>query len=61
MFTTTILSDIPNGNLILGFLPESLGMLIFGIVLIIFAVLLRRLFNRRKEETGGENYDERMR
>jgi hypothetical protein len=54
MFTIAILADVQNSNLIFGFMPESFGLLLFGIILIVFAVSLRRLFNRRKNENGGE-------
>jgi len=54
MFITMILADVQNGNLIFGFMPESFGLLLFGIILIVFAVSLRRLFNRRKNVNGEE-------
>jgi len=41
-----LLFEATNQNLLLGFMPESLGMLLFGIGLIGFAVSLRRIFNR---------------
>jgi hypothetical protein len=46
---SAILLDAANNNLILGFVPESLGLLIFGVALILFAVVLRRIFNRNEE------------
>ncbi|MCU1289825.1 MAG: hypothetical protein JWN60_2054 [Acidobacteria bacterium] len=52
MFLKLILADLTNGNLLLGVVPESLGLLIFGFVLIGFAFSLRRIFNRRDDETG---------
>lgn len=64
MFTTWILADISNGNLLLGFVPESVGLLIFGFILIAFAFTLRRFFNRGKGEiveNGGEKLDEKLR
>ena len=61
MFTTAILADVPNSNLIFGFMPESLGLLVFGLVLIAIAVLLRRLFKRRKDENDREEYSKKMR
>lgn len=58
MFTLAMLFQSTNKNLLLGFMPESLGLLLFGIGLIFFAVSLRWLFNRneetRKEEISGE-------
>lgn len=44
-----ILLDATNKNLLLGFMPESLGLLLFGIGLIAFAVSLRWVFNRNEE------------
>lgn len=37
-----------NGNLF-GFLPEPLGMLIFGVGLVVLTIVLRRVFIRKKE------------
>jgi hypothetical protein len=44
-----ILLDAMSGNLLLGFMPESLGLLIFGVALIFSAVALRRILNRNDE------------
>ena len=55
MFLTWVLEDVSNGNLFLGFVPESLGMLIFGFILIAFAFSLRRFFNRPQNEAGENN------
>lgn len=41
-----LLVETTNKNLLLGFMPESLGMLLFGIGLIGFAVGLRWVFSR---------------
>lgn len=49
----TLLFEVTNTNLLLGFIPESVGLLIFGIGLILLAVGLRRVFNR------GENAKKR--
>jgi len=43
---TTLLFEITNKNLLLGFIPDSIGLLLFGVALIAFAVGLRRIFNR---------------
>ena len=43
------LLDASNKNLLLGYVPESLGLLIFGVALIACAVGLRRFFNRGEE------------
>jgi len=42
----TLLFEVTNTNLLFGFVPESVDTLLFGIGLIIFAVSLRRVFNR---------------
>ncbi len=55
-----ILFDATNGNLLLGFLPESLGLLIFGVALVTFAVGLRRIFNRRDERQATEKSGQMM-
>lgn len=52
-----LLVETTNKNLLLGFMPESLGLLLFGIGLIVFAVSLRRIFNRSdaaKNKSFGE-------
>jgi hypothetical protein len=49
-----ILLDAMNGNLLLGFMPESLGLLIFGVTLIFSAVGLRRILNRNDERQAVE-------
>ena len=46
--------ELTNKNLLLGFMPESLGLLLFGAGLIAFAVSLRRVFNRK--DAGEEQY-----
>lgn len=55
---TTILLDAADGNLLLGFVPESLGLLIFGIALIVLAVILRRIFKRSDEHQADKNFDQ---
>lgn len=45
-----LLFEVTNKNLLLGFMPESLGLLLFGVGLIAFAVSLRRVFNRKETE-----------
>ena len=45
----TLLFEATNVNFLLGFMPESLGLLLFGFGLIGFAVSLRRIFNRSEK------------
>lgn len=45
--------QVTNQNLLLGFIPESLGLLLFGIGLIGLTVILRGIF-RRVEKTSEE-------
>ncbi len=59
MVLITILADISSNNLLLGFMPESLGLLIFGFGLIAFAISLRWIFNRQKAKDGGKKFDEK--
>ena len=49
-----LLFELTNKNLLLGFMPESLGLLLFGVGLIAFAISLRRVFNRK--ETSEDSY-----
>lgn len=55
-----ILFDATNGNLLLGFMPEALGLLIFGVVLVTFAVGLRRMFDRKDERRAVEKSERIM-
>ena len=38
--------EVTNQNLLLGFVPESLGLLLFGIGLIALTVILRKILSR---------------
>ena len=49
-----LLLDSANQSLILGFVPESLGLLIFGIGLILLAIGLRWFIKRSEKNTDGE-------
>ena len=49
------LAELTNGNLLFGFLPESLGLLIFGCGLIGFTVLVRWIFRQKAEGETGRN------
>jgi len=40
------LIEVSNGNMILGFVPESLALMLFGICLIGATLVLRRMFKR---------------
>ena len=44
-----ILLETASGNLLLGFMPESLGLLVFGVALVVFAVGLRRVLDKNDE------------
>lgn len=55
MLIFVMLFEAANKNLLLGFVPESLGLLIFGVGLIAFAGSLRWVFNRNEE-----NYKEKF-
>ena len=46
MTAILFLLEISNQNLLLGFVPESLGLLLFGVGLIMLTLILRRIFNR---------------
>ena len=54
----TLLFELTNTNLLFGFIPESLGLMLFGIGLIAFAMSLRRIFNWN--ETAQENLKQAM-
>ena len=41
------LAEIANGNLLLGVVPESLALLMFGVSLIVFTVGVRRIMDRK--------------
>ncbi len=49
MFIWAMLFDTTGKNLLLGFVPESLGLLIFGALLIGFAASLRWFLKRGDE------------
>ncbi|MET0752502.1 MAG: hypothetical protein ABWZ66_03985 [Pyrinomonadaceae bacterium] len=52
MSAIAIFLDVTNQNLLLGFVPESIGLLLFGIGLVVLTVILRRIFSRI--EDGNE-------
>ncbi len=49
MFNLEVLFDVTGKHLLFSLIPESLGLLIFGVGLVGFAVSLRWLFNRNQE------------
>ena len=55
MFILAMLFDtVTNKNLLLGFMPESLALLLFGGGLFAFAFSLRRFYNRGEEANKEE-------
>jgi len=56
---SAILLDVMNGNLLLGFMPESFGLLLFGAALIFFAVGLRRILSRNDERQAVEKLEQK--
>jgi len=56
---TTISLDTTNTNLIFSFMPETIGLLAFGVILIVMAVGLRWFFNRNKEINFTQRRKER--
>jgi uncharacterized membrane protein YidH (DUF202 family) len=58
---SVILFDTTSGNLLLGYIPESLGLLIFGVALVVFALCLRRIFDRNDEHRAVEKFEQTAR
>ena len=58
---SVILFDTTSGNLLLGYIPESLGLLIFGVALLVFALCLRRIFDRHDEQRAVEKFEQTAR
>jgi hypothetical protein len=52
MTAIAIFLDVTNQNLLLGYVPESLGLLLFGVGLIVLTVVLRWILSR--VENGNE-------
>jgi uncharacterized membrane protein YidH (DUF202 family) len=61
MSQTIFLLEMANQNLLLGFIPESLGLLLFGVGLVGLTVGLRRVLNRveagKAEQQKMQNTD----
>jgi hypothetical protein len=55
-----ILTEITNGNLLLGLVPESLALLMFGVSLIVFTVSVRRVTDRKNDSKQLENSLEKL-
>lgn len=49
-----LLFEVASQSLIPGFIPESLGLLIFGVVLVLFAIGLRRFMKHDENKADGE-------
>ena len=47
------LFDVASRNLLLGFVPESLGLLIFGVGLILLTIGLRWIMKRNQKSTDS--------
>jgi hypothetical protein len=54
-----ILLDVINGNLLLVFMSDSLGLLIFGVTLIFSAAGLRRILNKNDERQAVEKIEQK--
>ena len=54
MSATAIFLEVTNQNMLLGFIPESLGLLLFGIGLIVLTVILRGVFRRVEKANEDE-------
>lgn len=55
---SVVLLDAMNGNLLLGFMPESFGLLVFGVALIFFAVILRRILSKNDKRQAIEKFEQ---
>lgn len=51
------LAELTGGNLLFGFLPESIGLLIFGSGLIGFTVLIRLILKQREQKETEQNFE----
>jgi hypothetical protein len=57
MFAIAIFLELTNQNMLLGFVPESLGLLLFGIGLIALTVILRGIFRRIEKSNEEKRVD----
>ena len=55
MLIVLFLIEGSNVNMILGFVPESLALMLFGVGLIGATLVLRRVFKRHDREKMAEN------
>lgn len=53
-----VLLEAASGNLLTGRLPESLGLFMFGIVLVVFAGGLRWILGRHQSENAKRKIEE---
>lgn len=51
---TALLFQTENANLLLGFIPDAAGLLVFGVALIVLAASLRWFFNRKQAISADE-------
>ena len=56
---SAILLDVMNGNLLLVFMHESLGLLIVGVTLIFSAAGLRRILNKNDERQAVGKFEQK--
>ncbi len=54
MFLNLILLQAAKGNLILGVMPESLGLLVFGVILVGSTIVVRRVLSEAEEALESE-------
>lgn len=57
---TAFLFEGTNGNLLLGYMPEPLGLLVFGIFLIILAVGLRWVFKKNENSESEKGIEKKV-
>lgn len=56
---SAILFGLINGSLLLGLIPDSLSLLIFGVTLIFFSVGLRKILSRNNERHAAEKFEQK--
>jgi hypothetical protein len=58
MFLTVFLIEISNANLLFGFMPESVAVMLSGFCLVGVTVVLRRVLKRHDGEKAGVGFKE---